>query len=181
MLREALVDLRLRRAGTAPGAVPGKRSRAAAKLREAAGIPADDLFRTYQTDPNGLSEPDAAERLEQHGPNQVAHERPPTWYVQLWHGFANAFSALLATLAVVSLATGDRESAVIIGAMVLLSGLLRFFQERRAVPARRSLKSTRASRSMAASGSERTTLGALLRPSQLDRLRPARVGHVVEV
>jgi len=120
--------------------VPEKRSRAAAKLREAARIPAENLFRTYQTGPNGLSEPDAAERLEQHGPNQVAHERPPTWYVQLWHGFANAFSALLATLAIVSLATGDRESAVIIGAMVLLSGLLRFFQERRASLAAQKLQ-----------------------------------------
>jgi len=140
MLREALVDLRLRRAGTAPTAVPEKRSRAAAKLREAARTPAEDLFRVYQTGPNGLSEQDAAERLEQYGPNQVAHERPPTWYVQLWHGFANAFSALLATLAAVSLATGDRESAVIIGAMVLLSGLLRFFQERRASLAAQKLQ-----------------------------------------
>src|SRR5216683_1675823 len=140
MLREALVDLRLRRAGTAPAAVPEKRSRAAAKLREAARTRAEDLFRTYQTGPDGLSERDAAERLEQHGPNQVAHERPPTWYVQLWHGFANAFSALLATLAVVSLASGDRESAVIIGAMVLLSGLLRFFQERRASLAAQKLQ-----------------------------------------
>jgi len=120
--------------------VPEKRSRAAAKLREAARTPAEDLFRVYQTGPNGLSEQDAAERLEQHGPNQVAHERPPTWYVQLWHGFANAFSALLATLAAVSLATGDRESAVIIGAMVLLSGLLRFFQERRASLAAQKLQ-----------------------------------------
>src|SRR5882762_80146 len=98
MLREALVDLRLRRTGTAPAAVPEKRSRSFAAAREAARIPAENLFRTYQTGPNGLSEPDAAERLEQHGPNQVAHERPPTWYVQLWHGFANAFSTLLATL-----------------------------------------------------------------------------------
>jgi len=120
--------------------VPEKRSRAAAKLREAARTRAEDLFRTYQTGPDGLSERDAAERLEQHGPNQVAHERPPTWYVQLWHGFANAFSALLATLAVVSLASGDRESAVIIGAMVLLSGLLRFFQERRASLAAQKLQ-----------------------------------------
>jgi Mg2+-importing ATPase len=140
MLREALVDLRLRRAGTAPAVVPEKRSRAAAKLREAARTPAEDLFRTYQSGPDGLSERDAAERLEQHGANQVAHERPPTWYLHLWRGFANAFSALLATLAVVSLASGDRESAVIIGAMVLLSGLLRFFQERRASLAAQKLQ-----------------------------------------
>ena len=29
----------------------------------------------------------------------VAHERPPRWYLELWHGFANAFSAMLAVLA----------------------------------------------------------------------------------
>jgi Mg2+-importing ATPase len=79
-------------------------------------------------------------RLAQYGSNQVAHERPPRWYVQLWHGFANAFSALLAILALVSWLTGDETSAVIIAVMVALSGFLRFFQERRASVAAEKLQ-----------------------------------------
>jgi P-type Mg2+ transporter len=140
MLREALVDLRNRRLAGAPPVRTPERSKAAERLREAARSPVEELFRAYQTGPEGLSPDAVAERLEQYGPNQVAHERPPTWYVQLWHAFANAFSALLAVLAGVSLVTGDEESAIIIGVMVLLSGLLRFFQERRASLAAQKLQ-----------------------------------------
>ena len=132
MLREALIDLRTRRQAGRTAAVNGHRSLGAVKLHEAAPGSSEDLFRAYRTGPGGLPPAVVAARLEEYGPNEVAHERPPSWYVQLWHGFANAFSALLAILATVSLITGDDESAIIIGVMVLLSGLLRFFQERRA-------------------------------------------------
>jgi P-type Mg2+ transporter len=117
-----------------------ERARSAAQLRDAAQASVDELFASLQTGPRGLGESVAEERLEANGPNQVAHERPPSWYVQLWHGFANAFSALLTVLATVSWFTGDRESALIIGVMVLLSGLLRFFQERRASLAAQKLQ-----------------------------------------
>ena len=140
MLREALVDLRNRRQPGRSTAAPGHRSSTAERLREAARSSPEELFRASRTGPVGLSPDAVAERLGEHGPNQVAHERPPTWYVHLWHGFANAFSALLAVLATVSLITGDEESAIIIGVMVLLSGLLRFFQERRASVAAQKLQ-----------------------------------------
>src|SRR5271169_5317082 len=116
------------------------RSQSAAQLREAARASVDELYQAKQTGPQGLATQVAEERLAAHGPNQVAHERALPWYVQLWHGFANAFSALLTVLATVSWFTGDRESALIIGAMVLLSGLLRFFQERRASLAAQKLQ-----------------------------------------
>src|SRR5207302_4406776 len=121
-------------------AVNGHRSLGAVKLHEAAPGSSEDLFRAYRTGPGGLPPAVVTARLEEYGPNEVAHERPPSWYVQLWHGFANAFSALLAILATVSLITGDDESAIIIGVMVLLSGLLRFFQERRASVAAQKLQ-----------------------------------------
>jgi P-type Mg2+ transporter len=117
-----------------------ERARSAAQLREAAQASVDELFASLQTGPRGLADAVAEERLETNGPNQVAHERPPSWYVQLWHGFANAFSALLVVLATVSWSTGDKESALIIGMMVLLSGFLRFFQERRASLAAQKLQ-----------------------------------------
>src|SRR5438132_532968 len=140
VLREALIDLRTRRQAGRTAAVNGHRSLGALKLHEAAPGSSEDLFRAYRTGPGGLPPAVVAARLEEYGPNEVAHERPPSWYVQLWHGFANAFSALLAILATVSLITGDDESAIIIGVMVLLSGLLRFFQERRASVAAQKLQ-----------------------------------------
>jgi Mg2+-importing ATPase len=133
MLREALADIRVRFNGRSEAALtPQERNRAATRLREAAALGQDELLASQQSSAAGLSEATAAERLEHHGLNQVAHERPPSWYLQLWHGFANAFSALLAVLAAVNWVSGDHESALIIAAMVMISGLLRFFQERRA-------------------------------------------------
>ncbi len=142
MLRQTLGDIRSRLPG---GSAPSKegsavRSTSAAQLREAARASVEELFLATKTGPQGLSASVAEERLATHGPNQVAHERALPWYVQLWHGFANAFSALLAVLATVSWFTGDKESALIIAAMVLLSGLLRFFQERRASLAAQKLQ-----------------------------------------
>src|SRR5438132_170760 len=140
VLREALIDRKTRRQAGRTAAVNGHRSLGAVKLHEAAPGSSEDLFRAYRTGPGGLPPAVVAARLQEYGPNEVAHERPPSWYVQLWHGFANAFSALLAILATVSLITGDDESAIIIGVMVLLSGLLRFFQERRASVAAQKLQ-----------------------------------------
>jgi len=142
MLRQALADLRARINGRSPAVLEdvAELRKATARLRDAAGRSAEELLQAHGTTLTGLAEDVAAERLQHHGPNEVAHERPPAWYVQLWHGFANAFSALLAMLAMVSWITGDNESAIIIGSMVLLSGLLRFFQERRASLAARRLQ-----------------------------------------
>ncbi len=132
MLRDALADLKQRRlAGQVP-ADDGDRARATARLKEAATLAPEEALRAQGSAATGLAPEVAAERLAQHGLNQVAHERPPHWYVQLWHGFANAFSALLAVLALVSWLTDDVRSAVVIALMVALSGFLRFFQERRA-------------------------------------------------
>ncbi|HXN81135.1 MAG TPA: cation-transporting P-type ATPase, partial [Myxococcales bacterium] len=114
MLREALADVRIRVNGSS-GARPAARGRAGAaagaELREAAGLGADEVLRAQDSSAAGLTAEAAEDRKARYGDNQVAHERPPAWYVHLWHGFANAFSALLAVLAAVSWATGDRQSA----------------------------------------------------------------------
>ena len=129
MLREILSEVTHRNHGKASAA---SANGALALLLPASKSSADEVLRAQATAATGLTEAQAAKRLAEHGNNQVAHERPPAWYVQLWHGFANAFSALLAVLAAVSWATGDRQSAAIIAVMVMISGMLRFFQERRA-------------------------------------------------
>ena len=136
MLRETLTEVTGRQ-GKPPAAMARA---AAASLRQAAGNGADQVLLSQSTAATGLTAAEAAQRLEDHGTNQVAHERPPAWYLQMWHAFANAFSALLAVLAAVSWATGDRESALIIAVMVLISGMLRFFQERRASVAAEKLQ-----------------------------------------
>lgn len=50
----------------------------------------------------GLTDAEAAERLKAFGRNEVAHEKPPHWYVQLAKAFYNPFILVLALLALVS-------------------------------------------------------------------------------
>ncbi len=127
MLREALVDIRTRlRGGDLAPVKAAERSKATDRLRQAARMAAEELLAVEESGAGGLTGELAAERLQHQGPNQVAHERPPPWWLQLWHGFANAFSALLAVLATVSWVTGDHESGIIIAVMVAISGFQRF-------------------------------------------------------
>ena len=76
------------------------------------------LLTHFDTSPAGLAPAEATNRLALFGPNKIAHERPPAWYVQLLAGFKNLFIAVLLTLAVVSFFTGDTKAVVVITVMV---------------------------------------------------------------
>ncbi len=58
----------------------------------------------------------------------------------MWHCYKNPFNLLLTLLAAVSLATDDIQAAVVIGTMVVLSTLLRFWQEAKSNKAADALK-----------------------------------------
>ncbi|HUL40901.1 MAG TPA: magnesium-translocating P-type ATPase [Burkholderiales bacterium] len=89
---------------------------------------------------NGLNEDEAQARLKEHGLNEVVHERPVTWYRQLWHAYNNPFNLLLTGLAVISFVTEDMKATTILSVMVILSSLLRFVQEFRSNKAAEKLK-----------------------------------------
>ncbi|MCX5506340.1 MULTISPECIES: magnesium-translocating P-type ATPase [Pseudomonas] len=101
----------------------------------------------------GLTEHEAAKRLQRDGANQVAHDKPQPALVQLLKALHNPFIYVLLTLAGISFVTdywlpvraGDMEEAdltkvIIIMAMVSLSSLLRFWQEYRSGKAADALK-----------------------------------------
>ncbi|WP_432323509.1 magnesium-translocating P-type ATPase [Yersinia enterocolitica] len=101
---------------------------------------------------NGLTEEDARERLELYGLNEVAHEKAPAALIQLLAAFNNPFIFVLMILAAISFVTdywlplqrGEETDLVgvsIIVTMVLISGLLRFWQEYRTNKAAEALKS----------------------------------------
>ena len=88
-------------------------------------------------------------RLKQYGPNEVTREKPPTWYTQLFHAFLTPFNGVLFTVSVVSLFSDvifsspeDRSfrTIIVLLTMVLLSTLLRFWQEFRSNKAAEELK-----------------------------------------
>ncbi|HTS87476.1 MAG TPA: magnesium-translocating P-type ATPase, partial [Gemmatimonadales bacterium] len=80
---------------------------------------------------DGLVPDEVEQRRERYGLNEVAHERPPAWYLQLVHAFWNPFIGVLAALGVVSFLTGDTKAVIVISVMVSLSAILRFAQEYR--------------------------------------------------
>ncbi|MGE5100089.1 MAG: magnesium-translocating P-type ATPase, partial [Deltaproteobacteria bacterium] len=100
-------------------------------LQTVAWLDADAALAKLDARRSGLFDEDVERRREEFGRNEVSHEKPPAWYTQLWHAFANPFNLLVTTLAVVSGVTGDEKAVVVIGLMVLLSTGLRFAQESR--------------------------------------------------
>ncbi|MCT9811925.1 magnesium-translocating P-type ATPase [Acidovorax sp. Be4] len=88
----------------------------------------------------GLSEEQAESVRALVGLNEVEHEKPLPWWMHLWHCYKNPFNLLLTLLAAISYLTEDMKAAVVIGAMVVLSTLLRFWQETKSNQAADELK-----------------------------------------
>jgi Mg2+-importing ATPase len=103
-------------------------------------LDADAVLTRLETSRSGLTEDEVAARRARVGRNEVAHEKPPTWYAELMRAFANPFNFLLATLAVLSGVTGDYEAMTVIGVMVLFSTGLRFVQEFRSNKSAQALR-----------------------------------------
>jgi P-type Mg2+ transporter len=111
---------------------------APSRLLELSECPPEEALKRLETARTGLSEGQVAVRQERYGLNEVTHEKPPTWYRQLFHAFITPFNGVLFAVSIVSLfsdvifaAPDDRsfKTIVVLTAMVLLSTLLRFWQE----------------------------------------------------
>ncbi len=109
-------------------------------LIEMAQADVETVLRSLDSSRSGLSTAESQRRIERNGLNEIANEKPPQWYVQLFKTFYNPLVILLITLALISLVTGDSRAAVIIFIMVVFSVLLRFSQEFRSSLAAAKLK-----------------------------------------
>jgi P-type Mg2+ transporter len=102
-----------------------------------------------ETSPGGLTAEQVEERVELYGLNEIARDKPAAWYIQLGQAFLNPFIGVLAVLILASLfldvllaSPEDRSFRVIIvlSAMILVSALIRFWQEYRSSRAAEQLK-----------------------------------------
>ncbi|MEO7050957.1 MAG: magnesium-translocating P-type ATPase [Rhodanobacter sp.] len=100
------------------------------------------LLAALDTTLHGLDEEQISERLHRDGLNEVSHEKPPHWSLQLLRAFKNPFIVVLLVLAGVQLATDEQDltGPVIIAVMVAISVLLSFTQEYRSTRAAEKLK-----------------------------------------
>lgn len=128
---------RLRRPQQAAG---GSAIQASGKLLAMARLPAEAALEALGSAPEGLADSDAEQRLEAQGPNTVAHEAQKSIPRQLFERLMNPLNLLLLALAAISLFMGDRDSAVIISIMVLISVVLSFIQEYRSSAASEKLR-----------------------------------------
>jgi P-type Mg2+ transporter len=101
-----------------------------------------EMLASFRGRLDGLVESDAIERLVADGPNEVAHEKPPHWLVQLLICFKNPFIIVLITLAIIQYvgSPDDPRPIIIIGVMVAISVGLQFWQEYRSALAAEKLK-----------------------------------------
>ncbi len=109
-------------------------------VREAAISEAAEILQKLGTSPNGLSEEEAARRLEEYGPNEVGREKHEGWLQRLYVAGRNPLVILLTVLAILSYATGDFRAGTVMLLMVVLGVSLRFVQETRADTAAAKLK-----------------------------------------
>jgi P-type Mg2+ transporter len=101
-----------------------------------------ELLTALGTSHAGLGLEQIEERLDRDGLNEVSHEKPPHWSVQLLRAFWNPFIIVLLVLAGVQLLTspGNLTGPVIVAVMVGISALLSFTQEYRSSRAAERLK-----------------------------------------
>jgi Mg2+-importing ATPase len=113
-------------------------------IRDAATNEAAEILQRLNSSPTGLSEEEAAERLDVFGPNEVAQEKQHGWLLRLWVAVRNPLVILLAVLVIITFATAGDPSDYIGGfvmlAMIVLAVLLRLIQETKADNAAAKLK-----------------------------------------
>ncbi|MFJ4165939.1 magnesium-translocating P-type ATPase [Microbacterium sp. NPDC089698] len=119
-------------------------------LVDSAAQPAKITLRAFSSDIDGIDEHAVEERRARYGSNEVRHDKPAPAVVQLLKTFLNPFILILLFLSAVMLCTDvifadpadgpDYTGVSTIGAMVLVSVLLRFWQEYRSSRAAEQLK-----------------------------------------
>jgi Ca2+-transporting ATPase len=106
----------------------------------------DDSFSRAQHHGRGLTSHEAAQRLQQFGANEIKREQDLSPWLLLAAQFRSPLVWLLFGACIVSVALGEIADAIAIGAIVIINGLVGFFQEYRAERAVLALRSMTAPR-----------------------------------
>ncbi|MGE5384098.1 MAG: magnesium-translocating P-type ATPase [Omnitrophica WOR_2 bacterium] len=123
---------------------------ATTRLKAAGQSQKDSLFSMLESNPEGLTEEEVEDKIETFGLNEVHHEKAPSWYLQLLHAFINPFIGILVLIASISYiidvwlvppSEKDYKTVFMVCIMVMISVLIRFFQEFRSNQAAEQLKS----------------------------------------
>jgi len=118
------------------------------RLQYSAMSEIDDVYARLDTSSEGIDENNIEKYRDKFGDNKITHGKKVSLFKRLFSSFASPFTLILLCLALVSLFTdvitaspgqANYATVIIIVAMVLLSGILRFVQETRSGNAADSL------------------------------------------
>ena len=98
-------------------------------------LPAEQVLHQLKTSSQGLSRPEAQQRLSEYGANRLKQKQQSNTLILLLNQFKSPIILILMAAAILSGFLGDAIDTVIILAIVLISGLLGFWQERGATDA----------------------------------------------
>ncbi len=104
-------------------------------------MPSEQLLLQLRSSPNGLSQANAEQRLEQYGPNAIQEGGQSSALGLLLNQFKSPLVLILVVAAVISAIAGEWPDALIVIAVVLGSTTLGFVQEYRASDAIEKLRS----------------------------------------
>jgi P-type Mg2+ transporter len=102
-------------------------------------LPADQLLQQLEATPEGLTEAEARERLQRYGPNLLKPARRSDALTLFFGQFKSPIILILILAAGLSFVLQDPVDALIILGIVLVSGLLGYWQERGAADAIKKL------------------------------------------
>ncbi|MER2226802.1 MAG: magnesium-translocating P-type ATPase [Carnobacterium sp.] len=110
------------------------------QLKELGYLKEEAVLKQLKSNASGLSNQEAKKRLEEFGLNEVAAQKPVSWYQLVFQAFKDPFIYVLTLLLVVSAATKDFEASIVMAMMILFSAGLHFIQEYRSQKASLALK-----------------------------------------
>jgi Ca2+-transporting ATPase len=100
----------------------------------------DKVLEELQSRPEGLPAAEAANRLQQHGPNELQEKKKrPVWMMFLLQ-FKDFMILILLAAAIVSAIVGDLKDMIVIMVIVIINAVVGFLQEYRAEKAIDALK-----------------------------------------
>ena len=104
-------------------------------------MPARQALEQLESSMQGLSRQEADRRLKQYGKNTIRERKPKAWWQVFFGQFNDLLVWILIGAAAVSAVTDNRESSLVIGAVLLLNAVLGTIEHQKA---EKSLESLRA-------------------------------------
>ena len=99
-----------------------------------------EILSSFGADENGLSSEEASRRLQEQGPNQLTEEKKKSLFLVFLEQFKDLLVVILCIAAAVSFISGDRESTIVIFAVLVLNAVLGTVQYAKAEKSLASLK-----------------------------------------